>query len=265
MARDDFSKQTLDVLAKRVGVRCSSPSCKKLTTGPRTESQHIINIGVGAHITAASSSGPRFDSSLTSEERQSPENGIWLCQNCAKLVDNDTVRYTADLLRGWKNHAEATALAEIEGRVEPQPVDLSAELELFYVNNQIKSERHDYTLQVRLTNRGLEPLGTFHVDLEMPSRVVERPDEKNNYVPDRSTEEIAFFRVASKTHWEIYPGDSKVVISVPYYMDSAIDRGIFFNPRVFGDLFERPVKAIFYRHGYQPILIERTFGEFQIF
>jgi len=69
MNRDDFSVLTRDRLAKRVGVRCSNPSCRKLTTGPRTESTHIINIGVAAHITAAASGGPRFDSSLSSERR----------------------------------------------------------------------------------------------------------------------------------------------------------------------------------------------------
>lgn len=58
--RDDFSKLTLDILAKRVGIRCSNAGCRKLTTGPRNESSQIINIGVGAHITAATPGGPRF-------------------------------------------------------------------------------------------------------------------------------------------------------------------------------------------------------------
>ena len=41
--RDDFSQQTLDILAKRVGIRCSNPGCRKLTTGPRGESTKIIS------------------------------------------------------------------------------------------------------------------------------------------------------------------------------------------------------------------------------
>ncbi len=60
MARDEFSKQTQDTLAKRVGVRCSSPSCGKFTVGPRTKLHHIVNIEVAAHITAASNGGPQF-------------------------------------------------------------------------------------------------------------------------------------------------------------------------------------------------------------
>jgi hypothetical protein len=40
-------------------------------------------------------------------------NGIWLCQTCAKLVDNDAQRFPADLLREWKAGAEAEALQRI--------------------------------------------------------------------------------------------------------------------------------------------------------
>lgn len=46
-------------------------------------------------------------------ERSSVENGIWLCQNCAKLVDNDPITFSAGLLRGWKDKAEQSAFAEI--------------------------------------------------------------------------------------------------------------------------------------------------------
>ena len=113
--RDDFTQQTVDILAKRVGVRCSNPSCRKLTTGPRTDLARIINIGVAAHITAASPNGPRFNQTLTPDLRASPHNGIWLGQNCAKLVDNDSHRYTVELLQEWKQRAEAAALNEVEG------------------------------------------------------------------------------------------------------------------------------------------------------
>ncbi len=114
--RDDFTKQTIETLADRAGNRCSNPGCRQPTSGPRTESTRAVNIGVAAHITAASEGGPRYDSSLTPEERRHPDNGIWLCQNCAKLVDNDPARYPVDLLRAWKRDAEDAARREIEQR-----------------------------------------------------------------------------------------------------------------------------------------------------
>lgn len=107
--RDDFTPQTRDVLARRVGMRCSNPECAQQTSGPRYDPQKAVNIGVAAHITAASRDGPRFDASLTSEQRKSVDNGIWLCQNCAKLVDNDQHRFTVAMLREWKETAEEAA------------------------------------------------------------------------------------------------------------------------------------------------------------
>jgi hypothetical protein len=112
--RDDFSKAVLETLAKRVGHRCSNPSCRKLTSGPHTDDAKAVNVGVGAHITAASPGGPRYDPSLTSELRRSAENGVWLCQTCGKLVDNDEARYSVAQLREWRQIAEDATRQEIE-------------------------------------------------------------------------------------------------------------------------------------------------------
>jgi hypothetical protein len=87
-----------------------------VTSGPQTEPTKAVNIGVAAHITAASAGGPRFAPAMTSDERQSAENGIWLCQSCAKLVDNDPTRYAVDVLQLWKRLAETTAIRELESR-----------------------------------------------------------------------------------------------------------------------------------------------------
>jgi CheY-like chemotaxis protein len=112
--RDDFPEKIKEVVAKRVGMICSNPKCRKPTSGPRSDPTKAINIGVAAHITAASSGGPRYDASLAQTNRMSASNAIWLCQNCAKLVDNDAKRYSAALLRSWKQVAEQNALQSIE-------------------------------------------------------------------------------------------------------------------------------------------------------
>ena len=113
--RDDFPTATKELLAKRVGYRCSNPSCRQPTSGPHQDSTKTVNVGVAAHITAASARGPRYDTSLSAEQRKSTENGIWLCQKCAKLVDNDSARYTLEVLHEWKRIAEETAVRELEG------------------------------------------------------------------------------------------------------------------------------------------------------
>ena len=81
--RDDFTQATKDLLANRVGWKCSNPNCRKGNRGAAIEKEDIINIGVAAHITAASKGGPRYDESLTSHERKSYDNGIWLCLSCS--------------------------------------------------------------------------------------------------------------------------------------------------------------------------------------
>ncbi len=55
-----------------------------------------------------------FDSKLSSSERKSLENGIWLCQNCATLIDRDERRYSVSLLNKWKQLSEEAALLEVE-------------------------------------------------------------------------------------------------------------------------------------------------------
>jgi hypothetical protein len=94
IVRDDFGKVALNRLASRAGHRCSNPDCHRPTSGPESTTDGSVNIGVGAHITAASAGGPRFDPYLTPAERSAVANGIWLCQFCAKLIDSDTARFT---------------------------------------------------------------------------------------------------------------------------------------------------------------------------
>lgn len=111
--RDDFPDRVKLVLAQRVGSRCSHPECRALTTGPHTEADKRVSVGVAAHITAAAPGGPRYNPNLTPEDRTSADNGIWMCQTHGTLVDRDAERYPESLLREWKIEAEKHAEAEI--------------------------------------------------------------------------------------------------------------------------------------------------------
>ena len=111
--RDDFTEDVKRAIASRVANRCSSPECRAVTSGPQLNPAKTLNVGVAAHITAASAGGPRYDPSLNPKQRSRASNGIWLCQTCAKLVDNDPARYPAHLLHEWKVEAERAALAEV--------------------------------------------------------------------------------------------------------------------------------------------------------
>lgn len=104
--RDDFTKSTIENIAARVGYKCSNPNCKVETRGPHSNVDKKVSIGEAAHITAASPGGPRYDDSLTPEQRRSNDNGIWLCRTHARLIDSDVDTYPVELLRSWKAQAE---------------------------------------------------------------------------------------------------------------------------------------------------------------
>jgi hypothetical protein len=104
--RDDFSTTVRLTLSRRVGGFCSRPGCKNHTSGPHANPDKVNDTGVAAHITAAAPGGPRYNPALTSAERKAANNGMWLCQFCAKLIDSDAATYPEALLREWKIWAE---------------------------------------------------------------------------------------------------------------------------------------------------------------
>jgi hypothetical protein len=107
--RDDFSMEVKRILGLRVNHLCSKPDCRVPTSGPTTDPTKAAIIGVAAHISAAAPGGKRYNPTISKSERSGILNGIWLCQNCAKLIDNDEVKYTTHILKEWKEKAEQLA------------------------------------------------------------------------------------------------------------------------------------------------------------
>lgn len=105
--RDDFTRKTVELLAKRAGGRCSI--CQCTTWGPNDSPYSATNIGKAAHIAAASVGGPRYDERMDPEERSSVSNGIWLCSNCHDKVDRNVHSYTTEYLNRLKREAEGSA------------------------------------------------------------------------------------------------------------------------------------------------------------
>jgi hypothetical protein len=149
--RDDFSPATKELLAKRVGYRCSNPMCRQPTSGPQEDPMGTINVGVAAHVTAASPDGPRYDASLTPEQRRSAANGIWCCQTCGKLVDNDESRYSVATLQDWKQIAETAAVRALEQRQsagsEPNTAFIKAERLMPNLLAEMRKDLADHPLR----------------------------------------------------------------------------------------------------------------------
>jgi hypothetical protein len=118
--RDEFSKPVIRNLRERVGGHCSRPECGRVTVAPNEGDQSRTDVtGRAAHITGAAVGGPRHDFSLSAAERRSAENGIWLCGECADLIDkNNGSDFSVPQLRSWKRGAEQRQFALARLRVQ---------------------------------------------------------------------------------------------------------------------------------------------------
>lgn len=113
--RDDFPRGIRKTLSERAGAMCSFPACGKSTIGPSYENdEKSISNGTAAHITAAAQGGRRYDPSLSSEQRKSIDNAIWMCPNHGALIDKEDCVYTVEEIKGWKRDAELAARIRLE-------------------------------------------------------------------------------------------------------------------------------------------------------
>lgn len=120
MARDDFSEPVKLALAKRASYICSNPECRVLTIAPSdVDPLKVIYVGKAAHITAASSGGPRFDESLSPEARASITNAIFLCSTCADTIDkNGGLDFSESSIKKWKEEHDEWVRSNLNKRRE---------------------------------------------------------------------------------------------------------------------------------------------------
>lgn len=118
--RDNFSKPIIRALALRAGYCCSLSECKRPTVGPSEAGpDKHVNIGVAAHISAAAPGGPRYDPTMTPEQRSSIMNGIWLCQSHSRLIDVNPDAFPVHRLHEIKLAHEAAQVARLAGASDP--------------------------------------------------------------------------------------------------------------------------------------------------
>ena len=106
--RHNFPKSVVDMLGKRAALICSNPGCQKPTAARSNEDEtKALYIGEAAHICAASPGGARYDANMSPEDRKSASNAVFLCSNCATMIDKNLgIDFSVELLKRWKEDHE---------------------------------------------------------------------------------------------------------------------------------------------------------------
>jgi hypothetical protein len=111
-----------------------------------------------------------------------------------------------------------------------------------YATIKAQQDRYDYQLGVFLHNDDPKNIDEWHVDVLMPTRLLDPAVKQFLKIPDRSDDAYTFLRATQDTHrGPIYPGDRKLVMSIDYRV----------NTNVFGHstVFDQIVKATAYIGG----------------
>ena len=113
---------------------------------------------------------------MSSPERSSDANGIWLCQSCSKLIDSDENRYTVELLHQWKKDAIQRALDAIAGGRPLGLVKVSSTLdaadEEFLRGLDLPSGNAIEAVGVRLRTASQADIEAFRADRGRPARTL---------------------------------------------------------------------------------------------
>lgn len=104
----DPPESQVRILFGKSGGRCAYPGCGVVLAIPsRSRADQTKSTGKVAHISAASPNGPRFDPSLTPQQRRDETNLILLCPTHHDVVDSQVGYHTVRWLQEAKAQHEA--------------------------------------------------------------------------------------------------------------------------------------------------------------
>ena len=191
--RDDFSAKVLMILYKRAGGKCCR--CGAPTFGPDTNPHKSVNIGQGAHIAAAAEGGPRYNAKMTTEERTSATNGMWLCSNCHDIIDRDVREYPTAKLKRMKREAEERARREVGVATrDPTAINGSGEMDGTLTSGVSAAT----IVEIRKHKSSLAQLNNHSISDEEGHDYLDKVDfidfDKDDYLPDVGRELLSYLR-----------------------------------------------------------------------
>lgn len=124
---------------------------------------------------------------------------------------------------------------------------------------KITQEHHDYGLIINLENIATRRVDDWYIDVEFPTELLQPNTTYASKIDKRSNEDYSLFRSSNKTHsGSILPNDSKLALSLDYYIDNII----FFRRN---ELLDKRVTVTLYIDGKFSKKEERNIRELQSF
>lgn len=111
------------MVLQRSGNICAFPDCGLLLTAVGPPDNPVVVLGEIAHIVAESPNGPRGNSPMSIQERNSYSNLILLCNQHHQLIDSEAAlaTYTVERLTAMKEKHESWVERSLRGRVNDVP------------------------------------------------------------------------------------------------------------------------------------------------
>jgi hypothetical protein len=170
-------------------------------------------------------------------------------------------RYLQVIPKSFTNNSEVLDdLQQILPQWKPTRTS-DIELTMNYKEIKITEDRHDYRISVLLKNTGTQKLVNYHVDLEFPAVLIERPENLGALVANRCTSTHKFLRTTQDDHrvaGPLLPGDTRTVLTLGYFMDREIFSG---RPEVLDEI----ATVTLYTDEVEPIVVNKRISELQCF
>ena len=197
-APPDFSASTCQLLMFRASLICSNPACGTITLGPiDAQGRLAAKLGEAAHIRAARL-GPRYDESMTDDERAHPDNGIWLCASCHTLIDkNNGEGFPVEMLLEWKQIHESTLRSLLrshrsvlpllrkfteEGQLAQDVIDTLENHGALFMDRHFEVEQHVILSIDRLRTELRQLARRIRYDAELKSLIKDLADECRSFM-----------------------------------------------------------------------------------
>ncbi len=186
--RDNFPSSVIETLKKRAAYICSNPDCNVMTVGPsQLNDEQIVYIWRAAHICAASKNWPRYEESMTEDERSWLNNAIFLCSNCADMIDdNKWIDFSISKLQEWKSEHEKWVRENLNKKMKNNSQTT--------IINNITSHNQSWGITAHTVNIGVEQRTLTEELIKGLWTLISKDDEISVWATSGNLESIIFGR-----------------------------------------------------------------------